>query len=164
MAITETAQTNPADAGRQLRLQLLASKPGEIGFQPSAEFSKVYGILIDWPVDDITATVVALADGNASLYTTSTFGIIGGAGHEEVRKMATKLVTIANHHFDDGVSTADFSYPAAGHVKFYLLTYGGVKVIDASYAAICTMKDRYSDLFGAGQDVVTQLRLLTEKK
>jgi hypothetical protein len=120
--------------------------------------------VVDWPIGDQTATVVSLSDGNASLYTTSTFGVIGGIGHETVRAAAKRFVQIANHYFGDAMPTVDYPYPAPGRVKFYLLTFEGVKVIDADFASICTMKDKYSSLFGEGQNVLTQLRQVTENK
>ncbi len=60
----------------------------ELGIEASDEFPLVYGVLLEFPVGDATATVVAMCDGNASLYTTSTFGVIGGFAHESVREAA----------------------------------------------------------------------------
>ncbi len=110
------------------------------------------------------ATVVSFATGDASLYTTSTFGVIGGIGHESVRSAAKSFVQAADRYFADAKPTTDHAYPLPGKVKFYLITFHGVRVIDADFASICTMKDKYSSLFGQGQNVLTQLRLISEEK
>ena len=70
-----------AEAMRQLRSQALVTPPAQLGIAPSEDFPIVYGAVMDWPVGEETATVVAFCDGNVSLYTTSTFGVIGGVGH-----------------------------------------------------------------------------------
>jgi hypothetical protein len=81
------ASRNPANAGRELRQMILNSPPEKFA-KPSKEFPRVYGVLMDWPIDKNTATVFSASDGAASLYTTSTFGIVGGEAHENVRKAA----------------------------------------------------------------------------
>ncbi len=116
---------------------------------------------MDWPVGQVTATVVALADGTASLYTTSTFGIIGGAGHDSVRNAAKRLVTAADEHFAGATPTSSYPYPTSTQVRFYLLGYDGVRTIIAEYEATYSGSGKYSPLFGAGQNVLTQLRQAT---
>ena len=69
---------------------MLTTSPQEIGVKPTKEFRRVYGILMDWPIGEQIATVFSSSTGAASLYTTSTFGIIGGEGHETVRAAARR--------------------------------------------------------------------------
>ena len=64
---------------------MLTTPPARTGGKPTEAFPRVYGILMDWPISGQTATVFSTSSGAASLYTTSTFGIIGGEGHESVR-------------------------------------------------------------------------------
>jgi hypothetical protein len=59
---------NPADAGRALRQMMLTTPPAKTGEKPTKEFPRVYGILMDWPIGDQTATVFASSTGAASLY------------------------------------------------------------------------------------------------
>jgi hypothetical protein len=66
---------------------------------------------VDWPIGEHIATIVSLADGSASVYTTGTFGIIGGVGHETVRAAAKKVIKEAERHFDDSAPTQDFFLP-----------------------------------------------------
>jgi hypothetical protein len=67
----------------------------------------------------------------------------------------------ADRYFDDAVPTTEYPYPASDRVRFYLLTFQGVRVIETELAPIATGTGKYAELFGSGQDVLTQLRLVT---
>ena len=147
-----------------LRSMMLATPASKAGIQPSQTFPKVFGIVMDMSVSGgHTATVVSMCDGNASLYTTSTFGVLGGIGHESVRIASTNFVTEAQSHFDAATPTTDFPYPASEHVRFYLLGFDGVRVIDAEIVSVQERADPRFAMWTAGQRVLTELRLLTEK-
>jgi hypothetical protein len=153
---------NPADAGRELRKMALTKSAREFGFQPTKAFPRIYGILMDWPLGEQTATIVSMCDGTASLYTTSTFGIIGGIGHESVRAAALRFVTAAEKHHDDATAAVNYPYPKTGRVRFYLLSFDGVRVIEVDEAALKSGKGACSDLWTEGQRVLTELRLVTQ--
>ena len=104
-----------------------------------------------------------MRDGTASLYTTSTFGIIGGQGHERVRQAAARYVKTAEQFTKSSKPVADFAYPKSGQVFYYLLTYDGVQLVIGDEAAIERGPDPTRPLFAAAQDVLTELRLTTEK-
>lgn len=129
---------------------------------PTEEFPVVYGILMDWPVGDHTATVVALCDGNASIYTTSTFGVIGGVGHEAVCRQAKLFVKLAAQYVEVAKPTTEHSYPKPDQVRFYLLTFDGVRVIELHMRAV-ENDGKFGQLFAQGQMVVTELRLIVQK-
>ena len=154
---------DPADAMRQLRHRTLTAKPAEFGIQETEEFPKVYGALAEFPIGDSTATIVSLCDGNASLYTTSTFGVIGGQSHETVRNAATAFVKATQAYCDDATTTTDFPYPKSDRVRFYLLTFSGTRFIDTDLASIEAGSNKYSGLFEKANDVLTQLRLMAEQ-
>lgn len=150
---------------RQLRERALTAPASDFGIRSTTELARTYGVLIDFPIDQQTATIVALGDGSASLYTASTFGIIGGGGHQSVKAAATRLITAADASFDQARPTRDYSYPAPGQVRFYLVSFSGVRVIDASLAAIESDRSTYySNLFWLGQEVLTRLRAVTETR
>jgi hypothetical protein len=157
-------QRNSTNAGHDLRLMMLTTPPATIGEKPTAAFPRVYGILMDWPISGQTATVFSSSSGAASLYTTSTFGIIGGEGHESVRVAAINFVRAADRLFDSATPTTNYPYPDANHVRFYLLTFDGVRVLDTDFAAISNHTSKYADYFGLGQEVLTELRLVTQKR
>jgi hypothetical protein len=158
----EPPKKNPAEMMREMRLRQLTMRPSEFGEKPTAEFPHVCGVLMDWPIEAGTVTVVARTTGDASIYTTGTFGVIGGIGHENVRGVAKSCVRVAESHFEDASPTKDYPYPKAGRVRFYLVGYDGVRVIDGDLESLRQERDKCSDLYEAAQMVVTELRQITQ--
>ena len=148
-----------------LRTMMLTTPASKAGIQPSERFPKVFGVVMDLPVSGgHTATVVSMCDGHASLYTTSTFGVLGGIGHESVRIASTNFVTTVQTHYDAATPTTDYPYPVPDHVRFYLLGFDGVRVIDSEISEVEKRGGQYSAMWSAGQSVLTELRLVTQKK
>ena len=112
VSVAEEPKKDPKDAGRDLRKMFLTTSAGEVGIQSSQEYPRVWGVAMDWPIGQQIATVISLSDGSASVYTTGTFGIIGGIGHENVRSAAKKVVKEAERFYYAANVTHDFSYPA----------------------------------------------------
>lgn len=155
---------SPAELMREMRIRQLTTPPRESGEKPTAEFPQVCAVLMDWPIGAATATVVARNTGDASIYTTGTFGVLGGIGHESVRSAAMNCTKAANRHFQDAKATKEYPYPKAGRVLFYLVGYDEVRSIDCNLDLLKTGKDKCSDLFEAAQRVVTELRMVTQEQ
>ncbi|MDB6147814.1 MAG: hypothetical protein JWO45_1478 [Spartobacteria bacterium] len=159
-----TPKNDPAGAGRALRTMMLTTPPEKTRDQPTKEFPRIYAVLMDWPLGEQTATVFSSSTGAASLYTTSTFGVIGGEGHEAVRIAATNFVRAADRYFDASELTTEYPYPTGDHVRFYFLTFNGVRVIDTDFASVKNRTSKFAELFGLGQAVLTELRLITQTR
>ena len=160
----QESKKDPKDAGRALRQMFLTTSAAKAGIQPSEVYPRIWGVAMDWPIGDgHIATVVSLSDGSASVYSTGTFGIIGGIGRQTVRAAAKHLVREADRYFSDSSPTLDLSYPSRDHVRFFLATFGGLRLIETDLASLSERRSKYSSLFDAGQDVMTQLRLVWEK-
>lgn len=155
---------NPGVVMSELRLKMLHLKPEEIEAKPTLEFPHVYGVILDWPLEGQTVSIIASCKGDASLYTTSTFGIVGGVDHYKVRQAAAQFVFAAEKHFVEAVPTTDFSLPKPDRIKFFLVTYEGVRLIEAGREPVMSAQDQYSPFFGAGQAVLTELRLVIQKQ
>lgn len=147
-------------AGPFLRDMMLTTPYAELSIAPSEEYPRVYGVLMDWCVDEYVVTVVSLCDGNASLYTTSSFGIIGGVGHESVREAAKRFVSLAEAYCDQSLPTEEYPYPQRGTIRFYLLTFDGVRVIDVNEASLASGQNRLSGLGDAAQVVISELHMI----
>jgi hypothetical protein len=156
----EAGRRDPAQVMRGLRLSFLSSPP----VRPASGNPRVLGVAMDWPLGEHTATLVSALDGSASLYTTATFGIIGGDAHEAVRSAAQRFVKLADAHHDEAVPTRDYAYPGKGKVRFYLRTVGDVRVIEADAASVSSSSGGpHAALFRAGHAVLTELRKVTEQ-
>ena len=161
--VTDESTPHEESPGVGLRQIALSTPPSKLGFISDADFPTVYGVLTDWDIGGVTATVMSMRDGTASLYTTSSFGIIGGHGHENVRKAAVRYVKTAEQFGASGKPVTEFPYPKSGQVFYYLLTYNGVRLVIGDEGAIGHGSDPTSPLFAAAQDVLTELRLMAEK-
>ncbi len=161
--IRQEPKGDPAEGMRKLRLKALTAAPADFGLKPTQEFPKVYGALAEFPMDEGTLTIVSLYDGNASLYTTGTFGVIGGFAHEPVRNAANSFVRAAQDFHHEAVTTNEYPYPNSDRVRFYLLTFDGVRFIDTDLASLETGTNKYFSLFAKGNDVITELRKITMK-
>jgi hypothetical protein len=160
----EPSKKSASEVMRELRLKMLTTRPVDLGQKPTQEYPRVCGVLMDWPIDTGIVSVVSLSTGDASVYTTGTFGVIGGIRDERVRSAAKNFVKVGEKHYNEAIPTKDYPYPNIGHVRFYFVCYDGVRTIDADLVSVHRGQDKYSDLFKEGQRVITELRLITQKQ
>ena len=165
LALSQTSlppEKSGPEVMREMRLNMLAVWPKEMGQKPTSDFPQVSEVVMDWPIQSTTVTVVSISTGDASIYTTGTFGVLGGIGHESVRIAATNCVKVAQQYYNEATPTKTYPYPASGRVRFYLVGYYDVRVIDADLDSVAGGKDRFSDLYKAAQQVITELRVITQ--
>src|ERR1700722_4071720 len=125
------SDTSPSAMMRELRLRWLTDRSlieSENKGQSSAP-NKVLAVLVDWPIGDHIATVLAASSGDASLYTTATFGILGGIGHDNVRKTAIALTDDSQRYLAQAAPTTDYSYADKGRIKVFFVLPSGVQSI-----------------------------------
>ena len=109
-------------------------------------------------------TLVSLIDGSASIYFSSGGGVIGGQGHETVRRAARRFTQFAAVYLPEMSPCTDFPMPDIGEAIFYVLTPGGAFAQAASEQELGAGSHSFSPLFYAGQCVITQLRRVSEKQ
>jgi len=160
--VTTTDNLSSPNPMADLRVMAIRKSASELGFHPSKRFPWVYGIVMDWPINDQIATILSFSDGSASLYSTGTYGILGGIKHETVRQKAVRFVQLADIFADNSVAATDESCPPAHLIRFYLLTYSGVRVLEGPRNEIEEGRHPLTRLFAAGQNVLTELRRVTE--
>jgi hypothetical protein len=151
------------NAGRALRQKMLTMTPSEMGVAPTTKSPRVYGVLMDVPIGNgHAATVFANSLGDASLYTTGTFSIVGSGEHEAVRKAVLAFVEAAGGFYERATPVTTFPYPAPGKVRFYLLTFNGVRMLEADLESLRRGASKSLELFNLGNAVITELRIATE--
>jgi hypothetical protein len=109
-----------------LRGQALRLARGQIGFLPAATATQPWGVIMDEGLDDRVSTVVALADGSASVYSSVGGGTIGGQEHEAIRDAAHDAVSSAAEIVAQAHQTSYFPLPKRGQIFFYIRTDAGV--------------------------------------
>ena len=151
---------NKKDVGQGLRAMVLGLTAEKVAPRPSG----VFGVVMDWGFPNALATLVALADGGTSLYLPYG-GFLGGHAHPKVREAGQTFLTVAERFVDQFPVMTEYPTPKAGRARFYVLTTGGVHG-----SSEITEKDLrpgqpgISELFGAAQAVITQIRLEQDHK
>jgi hypothetical protein len=115
---------------------------------------------MDWGITSRTITVVALSDGNASIYMSNGGGYLGGVSHESIREAARNMVAVAAELQKQMTATTVYPLPGRDEVVFYLLTDAGVFTARGTYEELSAHRQALSKLGDAGQEIITQYRLI----
>lgn len=117
-------------------------------------------MVVDMALDSGVATVVSLVDGTTSLYTSTGGGVIGGGTIEPIGLASEALVYAAERDVEQipPVAGDDRSVPRTGYVRFWVLTYAGVRMVEA-HADDLTREHPLWRMHLSAQEVVTNLRL-----
>jgi len=157
----EVVTPEPKNIYMGLREQALNLKREKIGLPTPTKPTQPWAALMDWGMGSGTATVVAIADGTASVYLSSGGGSIGGGqSHESIRNAAKKMVTVAAEFQPQMRATNFYPLPRSGEVIFYVLTDAGVFTATASEEELSSHRHPLSKLGDAAQEIVTQYRLI----
>jgi hypothetical protein len=147
---------------RELRLKWLTTPTSQLGRTSTPEYPHVDAMIMDWPIEEATVSLMASSVGDASIYTTGSFGVIGGIEHESVRHLAQNFVKLGEKYYSEAISTTDYSYPQSGRVRFYLICYDEVRMIEVNAASLEDRRSKYSDLFVQAHRVISELRRIVE--
>ncbi len=145
-----------------LRAQALAMRPQDLGLTTASNPAAPYGILLESSSAQGGFTLVCFATGDASLYFTHGGGILGGAGHEPVRRAARAFVAASEPFLGLMQRTQTFPLPGPGRTRFFVLTPTGVFTAEASTEDLGKGRDRLSEVFHHGNAVLAALRQLDE--
>ncbi len=155
------ATTQGKTPGVALRQRALHLSHDDLDDGAESACGEVYGVVYDMPITDAFASLVAFCDGNMSLYTTTTFGIIGGIGHENIRQHSRSLVALAAKQVDAASKTSSTDYPTPPAHRIYILTRDGRRSIDIVPADLAPDSPQ-TELFEALQKALAALRQTTQ--
>jgi hypothetical protein len=123
----QTREQVAAAVDRYLALREVAfsthAEDVEVQARPGEE--QVYGVIVEYQVEDALVTVVGFASGDASVYRSTGGGKIGGRGEPLVASAAWSLVKQAQVQLIDLPLVKDYPTPEPGHVRIYALTTAG---------------------------------------
>jgi len=145
-----------------LREQALGFGSVEIKAPPVVEGGRALGVLMDLGHDTAVVTIVGLADGTASMYISNGGGMIGLGESPSVAATAKRWVAVAEEA-PLGEREAD-TLPPDGVVRFNVLTTGPVLVGEAAEQVLAGGGHPLSPLYAAGQDLITEIRLVDEAR
>jgi hypothetical protein len=156
------AQGSQEPAGSSLRDRLLHMSAKEAGVEP---VGGVWGVVMERGYAKGVATVIALADGTASLHLSNGGSVVGGKEYPPARLAARKLCETAADSLGATLAAQEFPRPAQGRVRFYVLTTDGVRGAEGDLIAHLRDggRDALQALEKAGDAVVDALKEATNK-
>jgi hypothetical protein len=163
MGRSQKARLEIADVFTDLRNQVLSLDPSTMGWS-AADSRSVWGVLMETGYPEAIVTLVALVDGTVSLYFSNGGGIIGVGHHEGPRSACEELIASAPEFISHARATTEFPLPGEGRTRFYFLTRGGALTVESSEDALGRERSPLSPLFYKAQEVITQVRLVDERR
>ena len=141
---------------------MLQLDPTSAGIQPSDAYPNVWGALMETAYPNGVATLVALADGTTSLYTSTGVGVIGGGEHQSVAAETRGFLAELARHLDQLAPEEGDLPPAVGDVVIRALTYTGRLSVEAPQDELSSRNHPLARVFYAGHRVITALRHIDE--
>lgn len=148
----------------ELRNMAFSVKPEQLGLLLPTDQTIVYGVIMDWEMGGGIATIISYQTGDASLYLSSGGGVIGGGQHENVSNVTKQFVSLAQTFIAKATKTEATILPATDQVKFYLLTTNGIYVGQDIISNFENNTSEWLQLFEEGNNVLTELRMITSNK
>jgi hypothetical protein len=143
------------------RAKLLAASPAELSIKPSEHLPHVWAALLDWGLRGGSATIVAVADGTVSMYTSAGGGMIGAGQHQQIHMPAARFLKTVEAIVDSLPAAAEAPLPREGEGAIVALTYDGLRrgLVELR---LLSPKDPFARAWVAGQDLITALRELQD--
>lgn len=160
----EETDSSPEGVYMGLRQQALATTADNLSLPAEAKGTGPYGAVMEMGIPSSVVTLVCFADGGASLYYKTGGGMIGGIGHENVRKAAQEFVSLTRKPLSRMRRATEYPLPEEGRVRFYVLTTRGTFTTETYREDLGDPQSDLGALFYSGQEVVTQMREVQEQR
>jgi hypothetical protein len=147
---------------QELRSMALRVDLGALAVADGQPWGGAAVAMMELVVSGTVATIVATADGAVSMYLGSGGGVIGAGEHAAVRPAAEHFRNVASDSKGLLQGTDEFPLPEPGQVRFHVRTTDGNYSGSAEEAGLRSGRHPLSPLFGAGQDLLTEIRLSAE--
>jgi hypothetical protein len=148
-----------------LRSLVLQGTRVNFGLAPGSRPTQPFAVVADWGLPEGTTTVIAIADGSASVYRSNRGGSIGGGqSHESIRNAALETVKLADDVQPIMRSTKEYPPAQRGQVNFYVVTDAGVYAATASEDDLAGGHSPFSKLGDSAQAIITAYREVETKK
>ena len=153
-----TGQTRK-DIYEMLRNQAFMYLPEQPGPLSPSKNLHVYGMVMDWGMDDSTATIVSYKTGDAGLYLSTGGRLTGGERNENVTIAAREFVCLAQSYVNKAIKTEANSLPENDVIKFHFLTNKGIYTGQEELKNLEDNSSSWLELFEKGNNVLSELRL-----
>ena len=147
----------------EIRTKLLEGKSKDYGIAVVGQH-QIWAVVMDQGGEpNGSFSVVALADGNASVYVSSGGGVIGGYAHENVRKAAIEFVSIVNSLSRNLTHVSVYPVPKVNVATFYAISDGGVSTFSGPIDALQIPTHRMNPAYYSAHVVMSELRKISER-
>ncbi|MFL5322538.1 MAG: hypothetical protein ACJ790_22955, partial [Myxococcaceae bacterium] len=126
----------------------------------SSEPGRPWGVILETGYPEGSFTLVALADGNASVYFSGGGGFIGGAAQPDIREAAIACVQLAGEGIPAFAPATDRRLPAPGETLIYALTDGGMLVAAAPEVELGEKRHPLWPVFHAAHAIIAGYRVI----
>ena len=146
-----------------LRNQAINVTPEQLQLQLDND-NDIYGLVMDWNMGDAIVTVISFKTGDASVYLSTGQAFIGGYAHETVINAAKQFVAEGEKYLSKATKTDNTEPTNENKVDFYFLTKSGKYYIEDDFGKIENETSELYGLFESANQVITEYRLITDKK
>jgi hypothetical protein len=143
-----------------LRNMILNTNQDSIGVHVNKD--ECYGILMDYCIDDVPITLVAMKDGTTSLYFGNGGGIIGAGQHDVVRMATLDFINLVQKYLPATEIANDYPPAEKQQVIFYFMTHEGKRKITEQESKLVNGESTISALFIKAQEIITLIRQTTD--
>jgi hypothetical protein len=158
---SEPPREAPDEGQSSPRERLLHGTPQQMGITP---VRGVWGVIMERGYPKGTATVIALADGTASMYLSTGGAVVGGRAYPPAHAAALKMCNAAADALAETIVAHEFPHPAKGRVRFYVLADDGVRVTETDLLVRADAgRDALAPLLATGDALLDALRDATSK-
>jgi hypothetical protein len=121
-------------------------------------------VLMETGLEDACYTLVAVADGSASLYFSNGGGVIGSGGHQEGAEAAKALLDFSRKYDGQLKKISDTPLPKPGMTRFYIIKMDEILSGEFKENDLGKGKSPVSPLFYKAHELITVIRLIERKK
>jgi len=127
--------------------------------EPSPD-APAWGVVMEMGCPGFTGTLAAFSNAQTILYNSDGQGIPREDNNEQIRQASAKLIAAANKAIPYLKPSASYPLPAPWQALFYVRTDSGNLVAEASGEDFRNENHPLFSLFAAGNEVLTQLKLV----
>jgi len=120
-------------------------------------------VVMDMLYPGAVVSLMSATTGDASIYFSNGGAVLGGIGHENVRTAAKVFVEEVARQRGQFTAVTDYAYPRGSNVRFFLRTPKAVYMAEASLESLLNGQSALMRAFLRAQDVITQLRRISEE-
>jgi len=141
-----------------LRNLAVSVTPEQLKLTIPGSTTLVYGVIMDWNLNESVMTLAAYITGAASMYLSTGEGISGGGKDPEVGEAAVAFVVAAQEFIGRAMPVDATDLPPKGCIRFYLLTNKGRYAAQEQMIHFEDNTSPWLGLFELGSEVIGKIR------